>query len=355
MDKVGKRKGELTLKLENRSVIDYDAPNKSTAIINGRSSNILNWDDVRLPWVYPKYKQMVMNSWTPWEVQSMGEDKKQFFNELTENQRLGFILLFGSLISMDSVQTDEVMKFSDKITDSSINALLAILAKEEVIHNQSYSYILSSIDPGAMDKAFNLFKTDERLKKRNEKLFHTYQEFAKYPDDEAFLRAMVYDVILEGIFFYAGFVLAYDLARHGLMVSTNTMINWINRDEALHVGIFANIYRQTLADYPHLDTPELRAWTTEQLRLAAEDEIEWGNYLLGLAFETIDFEEVHGYIRFIANKRALELGVEKPFPKQRKNPLKWVKVYEDMDFTKTDFFEQRVRQYVKVDDKFDDM
>lgn len=344
------------MELTHRKLVDFDAPNKSTAIINGRSSNILNWNDVRLPWTYPTYKQMLGNHWTPFEVRNMIADKKQFWNDLSENQRLGVLYVLGSLISLDSIQTDEVMKFRDYVTDSSVVALLAIVDKEEVIHNQSYSYILASLDSDElMEKAFTLFKTDPKLRKRNQKLFDSYQSFAEDPDDIKFLKALVYDVILEGIFFYSGFIFCYDLARRGLMVGMNTMINFINRDEAIHVGIFSKIFRQVLADYPEFDTPELREWATEQLRQAAFDEIEWGHYLLGISFESIDFDEVDGYIKFIANKRALELGVDKPFPEQNKNPMKWVKVYEDMDFTKTDFFEQQVRQYTKTDDEFDDL
>ena len=63
--------------LEKRKLLDTDAPNRSTGIVNGRSSNILNWDDVRYPWAYPKYKVMLSNFWTPFEI-NMSKDIKQF-------------------------------------------------------------------------------------------------------------------------------------------------------------------------------------------------------------------------------------------------------------------------------------
>lgn len=51
--------------IEKRKLMDKEAPNRSTAIVNGRSSNVLNWDDVKFDWAYPKYKRMLGNFWTP--------------------------------------------------------------------------------------------------------------------------------------------------------------------------------------------------------------------------------------------------------------------------------------------------
>ena len=63
--------------LEKRKLMDKDAPNRSTGIVNGQSSNVLNWDDVRFNWAYPKYKKMLGNFWTPFEI-NMSNDIKQF-------------------------------------------------------------------------------------------------------------------------------------------------------------------------------------------------------------------------------------------------------------------------------------
>ncbi|AMB18689.1 ribonucleotide diphosphate reductase beta subunit [Bacillus phage Eldridge] len=54
--------------MKQRKIMDENAPNRSTAIINGESSNILNWDDVRFSWAFPKYKRMLGNFWTPLTV-----------------------------------------------------------------------------------------------------------------------------------------------------------------------------------------------------------------------------------------------------------------------------------------------
>jgi ribonucleoside-diphosphate reductase beta chain len=122
--------------IEKRKLMDKDAPNRSTGIVNGTSSNILNWDDVRFSWAYPKYKRMLGNFWTPFEI-NMGSDVKQF-SSLNDSERQAFLKIIGLLALLDSIQTDFAGKVADYLTDSSLNALMIILAQQEVIHNHSY-------------------------------------------------------------------------------------------------------------------------------------------------------------------------------------------------------------------------
>ncbi len=97
--------------LKKRVLVDETAPNKSTGIVNGESSNILNWDDVRYTWAYPKYKRMLGNFWTPFEI-NMAKDIKQF-PQLTEKEQETFLKIIGLLALLDSIQTDYAGKVAD--------------------------------------------------------------------------------------------------------------------------------------------------------------------------------------------------------------------------------------------------
>lgn len=343
--------------LEKRKLMDKDAPNRSTGIVNGQSSNVLNWDDVRFNWAYPKYKKMLGNFWTPFEI-NMSNDIKQFPN-LSNEEREAFLKIIGLLALLDSVQTDFAGKVADYLTDSSLNALMIILAQQEVIHNHSYSYILSSlVSRDEQDHVFDFWRTEPVLQKRNDFVLKGYEAFAEQPDVDSMLRSIVYDVILEGLFFYSGFSFFYHLARHQKMVGTSTMINYINRDEQLHVDLFVKIYKELLAEYPEYDTPERAHEVEEIFREAAQLEVDWAREVIGEKIDGLDVEDVEAYIYFYANVRCNQLGYDKPFPEYRKNPLKWIKAYEEVDLGKTDFFEQKSRQYVKVnvqDNGFDDL
>jgi ribonucleoside-diphosphate reductase beta chain len=335
--------------LKKRSLIDIDAPNRSTGILNGRSSNILNWDDVRFPWAYPKYKRMLANFWTPFEI-NMSKDIKQF-PALSEPEKDTFLKIIGLLALLDSIQTDYAGRVADYLTDSSLNALMIILAQQEVIHNHSYSYVLSSIVPKAkQEEVFDYWRTEPILRGRNDFITNGYKGFAENPTAENLLYSIVYDVILEGLFFYSGFAFFYNLARNQKMVGTSTMINYINRDEQLHVGLFEKIFKEILKEHPEYDTPDLKEFGTATFRKAAELEIDWARHIIGNEIDGLLIPELEAYIKFMANKRAEQLGFQAPFEGYRTNPLRWIIAYQEVDLGKTDFFEQKSRQYTKTSD-----
>lgn len=342
--------------LNSRKLVDFDAPNRSTGIINGSNSNILNWDDTAYPSSFPRYKRFLGNFWTPFEI-DMGPDMSQF-PELTDEQQDTFLKIIGLLALLDSIQSDFVGRFNEYITDSGVNALLILLAQQEVIHNHSYSYVLSSLVPRSkQEEVFEYWRTDEEMMKRNAVVLDGYQEvLSRQGSTDSLLDAIIYDITLEGLNFYSGFAFFYDLAREKKMVSTSTMINYINRDEEQHVELFAFIYKQILAENPEADTPEQNARITSILRKAGDAEISWGNHVIGMKFDTIDMFELEGYIKFMANKRAKQLGAhELPYPEQKGNPINWIKYFEDMDMGKSDFFEQKNRQYTKTTQGFNDL
>lgn len=343
--------------IQVRSIMDKQAPNKSTKIINGESSNILNWDDVRFAWAYPKYKKMLGNFWTPFEI-NMAQDRKQF-QTLTDDEQEAFLKIIGLLALLDSIQTDYAGKVADYLTDSSLNALMIILAQQEVIHNHSYSYVLSSIvSKSKQDEVFDFWRSEPVLEKRNDFITNGYKEFVESPNVENLLRSIVYDVILEGLFFYSGFAFFYHLARNQKMVATSTMINYINRDEQIHVDLFVRIYKEILDEYPEHDNEEMAQFVQQTFIKATELEIEWANYIIGTKITGIHIQDVEDYIKFYANVRCKQLGYARPYPEHRKNPLRWIKAYEEVDLGKSDFFEQKSRQYTKVnytDNGFDDL
>lgn len=132
------------------------------------------------------------------------------------------------------------------------------------------------------------------------------------------------------------------------------------KDEQLHVDLFVKIFREILAENPDNDTPELERFAIETFRKAAELEIEWGRSVIGNKIDGISMDELEQYVKFYANVRCNQLGYgHSAFPDiPHKNPMKWIVAYQEVDQGKSDFFEQKSRQYVKVnvvDNGFDDL
>lgn len=346
----------LATTLTRVNVLEPTHPNRATAIFGGKASGILNWNDLAYPHFYTLRQRIRSLFWTANEV-DMTQDVKQF-STLSKQEQEAFLKMIGLLATLDGPQTVIAMKIADFTTDPSVKSIMATIADQESEHNHSYAYVLSSVT--TLDKqlaSFEMGRQDEVLMKRNERIVEVYNAFAQQPTIETALKAMVYTTLLEGLFFYSGFAFFYNLARHQKMVGTSTMISYINRDELQHGKAMSDIFRAALAEQPSYNTEAFTEWIYDQFRYSVEQEMMWSRYVLA-EIEGIDLEEMEGYIQYRANKMLRMLGLEELYPDAIDNPMKWIRAYVDsFDDTKTDFFEQTSRQYVKTSDLngFDDL
>src|SRR5699024_9434712 len=218
------------------------------------------------------------------------------------------------LSTLDAPQTRTALLISLYATDPSVQSIMAVIAQQEAVHNESYSYVLSSVvSLDEQNESFQLGRTDPVLLKRNEHVTNHYNLFVEEPTVENILKTMVYTALLEGMFFYSGFAFFYNLARHNKMVGTSTMVSYINRDELEHGRFIAELFRATLAENPEENTAELTEWVYDAFRTSVENEIEWSRYVLA-DVEGIDLEEMAGYVKYRANKMLRMLGLEEMYP-----------------------------------------
>src|SRR5690625_7599513 len=331
-------------------------PNKSTGVFGGKSSGILNWNDIAYPHWYKMYKRLVGNYWQADEI-NMTPDVKQF-PELTEKEQDAYLKIIGLLSTLDAPQTRTALLISLYATDPSVQSIMAVIAQQEAVHNESYSYVLSSVvSLDEQNESFELGRKDPVLLKRNSEIVKQYNDFAENPTIENILKTLVYTSLLEGMFFYSGFAFFYNLARHNIMVGTSTMVSYINKNELEHGRCICELFRATLAENPEYNNDEFIKWVYGAFRTSVESEIEWSTYVLS-DIDGIDLEEMAGYIKYRGNKMLRMLGLEEIYPEHVKNPMKWIRAYVDnFDGTKTDFFEQTSRQYTKTSDLngFDDL
>jgi ribonucleoside-diphosphate reductase beta chain len=337
-------------------VLEPKNPNKSTNLFNGQASGILHWDNVAYPQFYDMRKTIRGLFWSANEV-NMGSDIKQF-KALSEREQNAFLKIIGLLATLDGPQTDVASKIAAYSTDPSVKSILATIADQESEHNHSYTYVLSSVTHyDNQIKSFNEGRTDPVLLERNKRIAEVYNEFAVNPTVETVLKAMVYSSLLEGLFFYSGFAFFYNLARNQKMVGTSTMISYINRDELHHGRFISELFRATLNENPEYNNVEFIGWVIDQFKHSVEQEIKWSRYVLD-GIDGIDLIQMEGYIKYRANKMLRLLGLEEIYEGHEKNRMKWIAAYTDnFNGTKSDFFEQKSRQYTKTSDLngFDDL
>lgn len=342
--------------LEKVKTLDPINPNRATRLFGGKSSGILNWNDIEYPHWYKTYKRLLANFWQSDEV-NMSSDVKEF-PMLSVQEQDTYLKVISLLATLDSSQTRTILLASLYATDPSVQSILAVIAQQEAVHNESYSYILSSVvSLDKQNQAFEIGRKDPILLKRNQNIMEIYNQFIEEPSVENILKTLVYSTLLEGLFFYSGFAFFYNLARQNKMVATSTMISYINRDELEHGRFISELIRATLAENPQYNTKSFTDWIYAQFKKSVDLEIEWSHYVLN-GVEGIDLEEMEGFIKYRANKMLRMIGLSEIYTECVNNPMKWIRAYVDnFDGTKTDFFEQRNRQYKKVTDLngFDDL
>lgn len=335
--------------LEKVKTLEPLHPNKSTGVFGGKSSGILNWNDIAYPHWYKMYKRLIGNYWQADEV-NMSADVKQF-SQLTQAEQDAYLKIIGLLSTLDAPQTRTALLISLYSSDASVQSIMAVIAQQEAVHNESYSYVLSSVvSLDEQNESFQLGRKDPVLLKRNEYIMKQYNDFVENPTLDNILKTLVYSALLEGMFFYSGFAFFYNLARHNKMVGTSTMVSYINRDELEHGRFIAELFRATLAENPDHNTSEFVDWVYRHFKKSVELEIEWSSYVLA-DLEGIDLDEMAGYVKYRANKMLRIMGLSEIYPNHVDNPMKWIRAYVDnFDDTKTDFFEQKSRQYTKTSD-----
>lgn len=342
--------------LQRIKILEPMYPNRSTGIINGETSGILNWNDIPYPSFYRAYKELSTNYWIPDEVDMKGDAKQ--YGELSGREKYAYDAIIGLLATLDSPQTRFIYNIAEYITDPAAHANAAIIGQQEVIHNESYSYVLASIAGLADQKrVFELARTHPTIIKRNEPIMKSYDDFMTNKTPDTLIKALIQSSILEGINFYSGFAYFYNLVRQNRMTGTGKIISFINRDELAHSKFISELIRAIIGENESLQQDALTEYTHEAFRHAVDLETVWSGEVLD-GIDGIDVEEMIGYVKYRANKMAGMLGIEGIYAESSDNVMPWIKAYADnFTDTKTDFFEMRNSSYKKtnVDNGFDDL
>ncbi len=229
--------------MDKKKIFNEYGERGTSSMINGNTTNLREWNRIKYDWSRMLYRTMLNNFWIPEEI-ALNEDIKQF-PYLTDGERNAFDKIISFLNFLDSIQTENLPNLSRYITAPEVTSLLNIQAFQEEIHAQSYSYILDTVtNPITRDKIYDMWREDEHLLKRNKFIADIYQRFNENPNEENFLRTIIANYILEGIYFYSGFSFFYTLARQGKMTATSIIFKYINRDEVTHLVLFQNIIKE---------------------------------------------------------------------------------------------------------------
>lgn len=325
-------------------------------MIGGSTTNLNDFNNLKYPWVSDWYRQAMNNFWIPEEI-NLNPDVKDY-PKLEKAERLAFNKILSFLIFLDSIQTANLPAIGEYITANEVNLCLTIQSFQECVHSQSYSYMLDTIcNPDERNDILYQWKTDEHLLKRNTFIGDLYNAFQTDKDDFTLLKVLVANYILEGIYFYSGFMFFYNLGRNGKMPGSVQEIRYINRDENTHLWLFRSILLELKKEQPELFTKERTEYLREMVLEGVNQEIAWGQYVIGDSIQGLTSAMVTDYIKYLGNLRCMGLGLEPLFEGFDREPksMDWVSQYANANMVKTDFFEAKSTAYAKSTALKDDL
>lgn len=336
-------------------------PNGDTDIlvrrmVGGNTTNLNDFNNMKYTWVSEWYRQAMNNFWIPEEI-NLGTDVKDY-KKLLPAERRAYDKILSFLIFLDSIQTANLPNISDYITANEVNLCLSIQAFQEAVHSQSYSYMLDTIcEPQERNQVLYQWKEDEHLLARNEFIGNLYNQFQTDKSPDTLIKTIIANYILEGIYFYSGFMFFYNLGRNNKMPGSVQEIRYINRDENTHLWLFNNILLELKKENPELFTDEKLKLYKEMIKEGCEQEIKWGHYAIGNDVPGLNKDMITDYIQYLGNLRCRNIGLSPVYEGHENEPesMRWVSQYSNANQIKTDFFEARSTAYAKSSALVDDL
>src|SRR3989344_4517458 len=292
-------------------------------LIGKASPEDMNLHHIRYKWAYDLYNQAVRNTWFPHEI-ALKEDL-QDWEKMTEDEK-------------------HAVKFLE------CHLYLAKQMWEEANHCVAFEYVLETFPFFDRDKLFNLH-LDIPSMQAKEKYINRFMKrmtedtliIDSIDGKKDFIRNLVAtNIVMEGIWFYSGFMVALSFRQRNQLRNFGSMINWVLRDESLHLKFGMNLVHNILEENPELLTEdfakEIRNIVVEGVDLeTAYNKDLFPNGILGL-----NADYVNQYVQYVADRRLEELGLPKFYGAT--NPAKWMSAATDV-YELVNFFEAQNTSY----------
>jgi ribonucleoside-diphosphate reductase beta chain len=291
----------------------------------------------KYPWAVELSKKHEEIHWIEDEAE-LSEDVQDWKTKLTDSEK-EFITHVLRLFTQSDVQVGENYHelLIPKFKNNEVRNMLSSFAAREAVHQRAYALLNDTL--GLPDEDFHKFLD---YKEMADKI-----DFMKEGDTNShtgLALALAQSVFNEGMSVFASFVMLLNFQRFGKMKGMATIVEWSIRDETIHVQGNAKLFREFCEEHPRIVNDELKS----KIYQMAENAVKLEEKFIQLAFKGNEVQgltkkEVRDYIRHIADRRLLQLGL-KPLFNQKKNPLPWLDWVLN-GASHDNFFEKRVTEY----------
>ncbi len=295
----------------------------------------------RYPWAYDAWLTQQRVHWLPEEV-PLADDVKDWHRNLTDSERNLLAQIFRFFTQADVEVNNCYMKhYSQVFKPTEVLMMLSAFSNIETIHIAAYSHLLDTI--GMPESEYTAFMKYKEMKDK----YDYMQSFRVDSKHEIAKTLAAFGAFTEGLQLFASFAILLNFPRFGKMKGMGQIITWSVRDETLHCLSVIRLFREFVQENPEIWTEQLR----QEIYLTCSTIVEHEDAFIDLAFELgavegLDGESVKQYIRFIADRRLTQLGLN-PLYHIERNPLPWL---DDMLNAPehANFFENRSTEYSKA-------
>ena len=292
-------------------------------------------------WAYERWKDQQKMHWVGWEV-PLGDDVVDWNNNISASEKNLLTHIFRFFTQADVEVNDCYMtKYSTIFKPTEIRMMLSAFSAMETIHVDAYSLLLDTI--GMPESEYSSFFNIKQMRDKYEFL-HQFDT----SDKRGVAKTLAaFSAFTEGVQLFSSFAILLNFPRHNKLKGMGQIVSFSVRDEDLHASSMIRLFRSFVEENPEIWDDELK----REIYEIAEKTVELEDAFIDLAFEQGGIEnltaaEVKKYIRYIADRRLIELGMKNIF-KVKKNPLPWVD-YMVSGVEHQNFFEGKATAYAKA-------
>ncbi len=303
---------------------------------------------IKYPWAYELYNQAVANTWFPHEI-ALGEDLEDW-RQMTEDERhaVSFLMSFFNPAEL-IVNRTLALGVYPYLKAPEAHLYLAKQMWEEANHCLAFEYVLETF-PLDREKIFQQHLETPSIKAKEDFISRYLKRMSEGTLDiesaegkKEFVRNLVaYNIVMEGIWFYSGFMVALSFRQRKRLKNFASLIDWVVRDESLHLKFGINLILTILEENPEIVTPEFSQEIRQIIIDGVNLETGYNQDMFPRGILGVNADYVNQYVRYVADRRLEELGFEAYF--KATNPAKWMASATDA-LELVNFFETQNTNY----------
>lgn len=318
------------------------------ALIGKASPEDVNLHPLNYKWAYELYNQAVRNTWFPHEI-ALKEDLEDWA-KMTEDEKhaVKFLMAFFNPAEL-IVNRSIALGIYPYLKSPECHLYLAKQMWEEANHCVAFEYVLETF-PFDREKIFSLHlgvpsmqAKEAFINKYMKRMMDVHLDIETADGKKDFIRNLVAtNIVMEGIWFYSGFMVALSFRQRNQLRNFGSMINWVLRDESLHLKFGMNLIHNILEENAVLLTEEFATEIRDIIIEGVNLEVNYNKDLFPNGILGLNAEYVNQYVMYVCDRRLEELGLPKYY--NVTNPAKWMSTATDV-YELVNFFEAQNTNY----------